>query len=188
MKESEVLDLLAARYAEPRHVLLPHVANATGWKRQRVADAVIFELWPSDGLHLIGVEIKCHRSDWLREVARPIKREAVAQFCDQWIVVADVDVVKPAELRPGEGLMEVRASGLVTVVKPEDVEAQPVSREVLCAAVRRALACSPHGAAVKARAEELARIQVAQLRHDLAVAKSDLSRLRLQAKYPGGDR
>jgi len=184
--EAELFDMLARLYCEPAHVLLPHVANATGWKRQRVADALALSLWPSQGLHLTGFEMKSSRSDWLREIARPIKREAVGQFCDQWVIVAgDHGIVHQHEVPAGHGLLVAEGNELRWRVHPLETEAKPVSRELLCAIVRRAYRCSPHGRAVEERAAEIASAQVAAARQQAAQHRSVAAQLRFQLKRAG---
>ncbi len=163
--EAELFDALAERYCAPRHILLPHVRNATGWKGQRTADALALELWPMDGMHLIGFEMKSSRSDWLRELKQQRKHEAVAQFCDAWIVVAGAaDIVRDGELPVGWGLMVWGDGGLRAKVAPAERSPAMVTREFLAAIVRRALACSPHGLAVETRAKEIGEQRVREAR------------------------
>ncbi len=91
---------LRRKYSDSiRYALLEEVANGTGFSGRGWADAVLLELWPSDGLHLLGFEIKASRNDWKNELKKPSKSENVARFCDGWIVVAPVGVV-PIETVP----------------------------------------------------------------------------------------
>lgn len=190
--EAEMFDLLAERYAEPSHVILPKVRNATGFTgTARTADALVLELWPMHGMRLIGFEMKSSRSDWLRELRQPRKREAIAKFCDQWYVVAgDTGIVRVGELRPHEGLLEVTAGRrLRLAVGAPDVEAMPVTREFLAAIVRRAVTCSPHGksivAGVKERAERVQRDyrqKERELRNEIWNLKAELKAARGVAK------
>lgn len=173
--EAALIDLLFEGFAPPRYVLLPHVRNSTGYSGQiRTADAVALGMWPSDGMALIGFELKSSRSDWLRELAQPAKREEIGKFCDQWIVVAGgPGIVRISELPAGVGLLEAVPKGsrdglfeaaddvsLRMVVQPVDNPVpESVSRPFLAAAVRRALAQSPHGQEIgrRVKAEVLVR-------------------------------
>jgi hypothetical protein len=105
----ELVALLRARYPKASHALFEQVANATGASHRRSADALVLELWPSDGLHLLGFEVKVSRGDWRRELRQPRKAEAISRYCDTWWVVAPEGVVGPSELPPGWGLLEPQA-------------------------------------------------------------------------------
>jgi hypothetical protein len=54
---------------------------------------------------VIGFEIKVNRSDWLNELKQPEKAETMKQYCNQWVLVAPEDVVKPFEIPKGWGWM-----------------------------------------------------------------------------------
>jgi hypothetical protein len=53
---------------------------SSGWSRESRADAIARHLWPSQGLELIGFELKVSRSDWLREIKDPYKCESKKAF------------------------------------------------------------------------------------------------------------
>jgi hypothetical protein len=60
---------LRRRYNDSlRYAIFFEVANGTGTHRRRTIDALVMELWPSDGLNLHALEIKVSRQDWLREL------------------------------------------------------------------------------------------------------------------------
>lgn len=133
-------DLKAAmtrHWSAPAYALIWEVGDATGGRHNRNADAVIMGLYPSRGIHLEGVEIKTHRSDWRREMKNPAKAEAVSRYCDMWWVHATPGVVKEDELPQGWGLREYDGRVWRTVVKAEMRSPEPVSREFLAALLRR---------------------------------------------------
>lgn len=121
--EAEMLQLLRARHAEKAGngeawAFCTHVRNAAGFDAARTVDAIAMSLWPSRGLELIGFEVKCSRSDWVRELQRPEKAEAFAVLVDRWyLVVADDKIVQPGELPPTWGLLVARGKKLVCVTE-----------------------------------------------------------------------
>lgn len=102
----ELLALLRTRYPKASHALFEQVGDTTGYRQRRHADALVLELWPSLGLHLMGFEVKTSRGDWRRELRDPRKAEAISRYCDTWWVVAPEGVVGPSELPVGWGLLE----------------------------------------------------------------------------------
>lgn len=144
MTESDVLDLVRRRWSPPVYACIEHVASATGAVNPRTADACVMGLWPSRGLELMGVEVKVHRSDWLRELKKPEKAETVARYCDMWWIVAAPDVCKVDEVPVGWGFLEVRGDrGLVQVKQAPKLDAQPITRAFLAGLLRRAAASTP---------------------------------------------
>jgi hypothetical protein len=123
MREADLIRMLHARYHKkrtpgngPSAVVLPQVRSHAGFDARRTCDALVMQLWPSMGLHLEGFEIKCSRSDWLRELKDPDKADEFAQWCDKWyLLVSDRSIVKPDELPEGWGLMAPGKNGLRVV-------------------------------------------------------------------------
>jgi len=79
-------------------------------------DYLAINTWQSQGLQLIGHEIKVSMSDWRRELAEPGKSEQFARFCRRWWVVMPSKLaaeVKP-EIPPTWGLMSVSENGRIT--------------------------------------------------------------------------
>lgn len=70
------------------------------------ADALYMGFTSASGRILIGHEIKVSRADWRNELTKVGKADAWADACHAWYIVApSVDVVPPAELPDGWGLM-----------------------------------------------------------------------------------
>ncbi|HEY8861019.1 MAG TPA: hypothetical protein VIN37_02850 [Candidatus Limnocylindria bacterium] len=111
MIEGEVLAALRDRFTVSgnggagRYAFLTHVRTGAAFDQQEI-DAVVVCLWPSDSHALLGFEVKCSRSDWLREI-RPntSKSERARRLCDSWTVVAPANAVKIGELPAGWGLL-----------------------------------------------------------------------------------
>ena len=70
-KTLKVIEALRAMYPHPAHAIIFEFRGGTGWGRVSRVDAIAMDLWPSEGLELIGFEIKTSRQDWLREVKNP---------------------------------------------------------------------------------------------------------------------
>jgi hypothetical protein len=140
---------LAEHYSSDAFAFLPEFRGGTGWGRESRADAIAMHLWPSEGLHLIGFELKTSRADWLRELKQPNKADPIKQFCDRWyLVVDDASIVKhhptlnETELPSDWGLMvpnyssypyKLRVAQEAPRLKPE-----PIDRLFLASLMRRA--------------------------------------------------
>jgi len=139
--EQEVFAVLATTYftTDKGFVALRQVANSTGWPQSRTADAIAMQTWPSRGLHIHGIEIKCSRSDWVRELKKPAKADLIARFCHfWWIAVSDKKIVKKSELPETWGCLLID-NGTVRVLKkaPLYSDVEPVSYGFLAAILRR---------------------------------------------------
>lgn len=127
MTEADMLDRLHRRYSTlsvtngrpaRRYVTADHVPQAPGGMGP-IADFVAIDCWAGRDHHpVLGFEVKCSRSDWLRELAKPWKADMWMRYCTRWYVVtADSGIIRPGELPTGWGHITVRGSGLVEVVK-----------------------------------------------------------------------
>lgn len=135
----ELKAMLRERYPRDAYAFMEEVPNGTGGNRSRTADALVMSLWPSRGLHLYGFEIKASRQDWLSELKRPAKADAVARYCDFWFLVAGSrDIVQRGELPPTWGLLVPHAGKLKVEVEATRLEAVPITRAFLAALFRAA--------------------------------------------------
>lgn len=136
-----VIEALRELYPEPAYAFLEQVADATGARHHRWADALVMGLWPSRGLGLTGIEVKVSRTDWLRELKDPAKAETIARFCDHWFVaVGNEDIVRDGELPENWGLLvPANTKARIAVKKAAGVlSPQPVTRDFLAAILRQA--------------------------------------------------
>lgn len=140
MRTSDLYKMLRARHDPQAWALLFEVADATGARQQRWADAVAMGLWPSRGLNLHGYEVKASRTDWLKELKTPAKAEAICQFCDYWwLVVADKCIVHDGELPATWGLLAPNKKGVLTTIKEAPkLSPVPIDRQFLAALLRAA--------------------------------------------------
>lgn len=137
MTEAQVIQVLRRHYLWDRGRergngdewgFMPQVRNKAGMDAKRTCDLIVFGLWPSRGLPVIGHEIKCSRSDWLTELRKPAKAEAFHEHVDGWYVVtAYEDIVRTGELPDGWGHMlvtTVRGVEKIKVVTPATLKAK----------------------------------------------------------------
>jgi hypothetical protein len=138
VSDSDIRVALRAKLPAGEYVIMEEVSDAAGFNRSRSADALAMSLWPSRGLHLLGFEIKVNRGDWLRELKDPAKAEAIAQYCDYWIMLAPKGLIPPSELPATWGLWELDGSALRGTVQATKLNAATCSRSFLAALLRRA--------------------------------------------------
>lgn len=152
---SEIEAALAKKFAAPEYAFIPQMNQGTGAHAGRRADAVAFSLWPSRGLYLTGFEIKTHRGDWRNEVRTPEKADAIGRFCRHWYLVTGPDVVKPLDILPatwGHIVFDGRELSLPT--RPADMEAQPLTIEIIAALFRGVTTAYVPKAEIDARVAE----------------------------------
>lgn len=146
MNTKELIELLSKKYPPPVSAFIPEFRCGTGYSRDSRADAIAMDLWPSatNGLQLVGFELKVSRADWLREIKNPHKATPIKQFCDRWYVVcSDAKVVKYAdELPHGWGLIFAEdgkeGKHLHTMIEAPKLEPLPLDRAFAAALMRRA--------------------------------------------------
>lgn len=110
---TDIRNALRLRFPSNSHALLWEVAETTGAGASRFADAVAFGLWPSHGFMVDGIEIKVSRGDFAKEMAQPEKSHAVMRYCHRWWLATPKGLVKPEELPPGWGLLELNGDGVL---------------------------------------------------------------------------
>jgi len=154
---SSLHDAIRRRFAPPEHVLLWEVRNGTGYtKRERYADAVAMNVWPSRGLEIHGIECKVSRSDTARELKDPEKSASVQSYCDRWwLAVGDERFVAPGELPPTWGLLVPKGKGLVAKVEAPKLEAKALDRTFVASLLRSATEQSKPKEQIEAQARAL---------------------------------
>lgn len=129
---------LRKRYRQPEWALFFNVANGTGARGNRYADAVGMSLFPSRGLEIHGFEVKISKSDWRREAQDPHKAESIAAYCDRWWVVTPPDLLANENIPPNWGWLAYDGKVFHTKKKAEQLKAKPLDRTFLAALLRRA--------------------------------------------------
>lgn len=99
-----ILDALAKRYAQPEWAFFDELSTRTGHASQRV-DAWAMHCWPSSKYERISFEIKVSRSDWIKELNNPIKREHAKTIANKFYFVCPAGMIKPDEVPPDTGLI-----------------------------------------------------------------------------------
>jgi len=140
LKTRDLIALLKAKFAPPAWTFTQEVANGTGGRASRWADAVAMSVWPSRGLELHGFEIKASRADWKKELENPAKAEAVCQYMDRWWLVAgSKEIVQAGELPPTWGLLVPFGGGLKAITEAPKLEAKPITRPFLADLLRKSI-------------------------------------------------
>lgn len=110
--ERALLDALRQRHTHEgnggagKYAFMTHVRTGAGHYVQEI-DAVVLSLWESEQHDVHAFEVKCSRSDWLREIKPDTSKSArTRKLCDTFTVVAPRGVVRRDELPDGWGLLE----------------------------------------------------------------------------------
>lgn len=135
---ADVRAALMNRYRAPEWACFFEVADRTGARATRSADAIAMSLYPSRGLRLHGFEIKVSRSDWLHELKQPDKSVPLQRYCDHWWIVTPADIVKDGEMPPTWGHLILKGNGLNCATKAPALPREPWAPEFLAALLRRA--------------------------------------------------
>jgi hypothetical protein len=145
MTAEDLVKMIRQRYPLVRpdgfqkYVVLEQVPDGTGMYHGRWIDAVVFDLWPSKGLLRSAFEIKVSRSDFLRELANPVKYKwAVESFHEFWFV-APQEVIKIEELPANVGWLFPRG-GKLAIKRRALQNPNPKLDDTLLAAFMRAAA------------------------------------------------
>lgn len=118
MNASEVIKNLKSYFPPPAYCFLEQVADGTGARQFRWADAVAMSVWPSRGYDIHGIEVKVSKSDWKNELKNPEKSAAVQKFCDRWwIATPDDTIIGVGELPPTWGWMCCNGKGSMKVLR-----------------------------------------------------------------------
>lgn len=133
---ADIRAALKVRFPAQSHALLFEVAPTTGGGT-RYADAVAVGLWASHGHAIEGVEVKVSRADFLNEMKQPEKSQPVFQYCNRWWLACPKDMVKPEELPPTWGMLELCGDTLRQKVKAPKLTPVPVNIGFLAALIRR---------------------------------------------------
>jgi hypothetical protein len=138
MTAKDVIACLKVYFATPAYCLLEQVADGTGARQHRWADAVAMSVWPSRGYDIHGIEVKVSKSDWKSELKQVEKSTAVQQYMNRWwICTPDETIIAPGELPPTWGWMVCTAKGTMKVIVPAPVlTPKPISVEFMASILR----------------------------------------------------
>lgn len=114
MTTAELLTALRAHYIKPvpasqrfqgqtdSDLLVEEVCAPGGTRR---CDLLRIGMWASRGHRIIVHELKVSRPDFLKELEDPAKAEAWWPYCHEFWIAAPANLIDPAELPDGWGLM-----------------------------------------------------------------------------------
>lgn len=138
MSAGRVLDVLQAKMFKPGpHIMLREVGNSTGFGKNRSADGFVVSCWPSRGIWFAGIEVKCYRGDWLRELAQPEKSHAVQRFCHYWWIATPAGIVQSSEVPETWGLVEIAGKSSKIIKQAPRLTPDELAPEFVAAVVRQ---------------------------------------------------
>lgn len=136
--KANTYQLLRNKYPENECVLMCEVSDSTGF-RNRSADYIVVNLWPSRGNSVIGFEEKTYRSDWLNEMKNPKKQEAIFKYCDFFYLITSAEnVAKLEEIPANWGWMHCKGNRILLMKPAPKLNPEPLSRQFVCSMLRRA--------------------------------------------------
>lgn len=142
MKEKQVtarnvINALRLRFPSPQFTFLEQVANGTGARQYRWADAIAMSVWPSRGFDIHGIEVKVSRHDFLSELNKPDKSAAVQKYCNRWwMAIGDERIVRPGELPPTWGLLVLAGDKMKCLVEAPALEPEALTVEFVASVLR----------------------------------------------------
>jgi hypothetical protein len=138
MNAQEVVKHLKMRFGGEQFAFLEQVADSTGARQRRWADAVAMSVWPSRGYDIHGIEVKVSRYDFLSELKDPEKSAAVQQYCNRWwVATPDESIIQKGEIPPTWGWMVTNGKGgMRVVVEAPPLSPKPISIEFLASVLR----------------------------------------------------
>lgn len=117
----EITKAIKARYSSSgQWIVLLELGFGTGFSSgsNNHIDAMVFNCWPSQGMHRTSFEIKVSRSDFKTEMRNPDKRKNAVDFSNQFFFITPVGMLEPEDIPEECGLMEVKKD-LSTLIKKE---------------------------------------------------------------------
>lgn len=93
------------------------IGTGFGFEAQQSMDAWAIHYWPSRGNIAVAYEVKVSRSDFLRELKKPLKRKPALRLSHEFYFATPEGLVKPGEIPPECGLIEIKNNKMYTTVK-----------------------------------------------------------------------
>jgi len=158
----EIMDVLREKlWTDGAHAWMYEVANATGGRASRYADALVCSCWPSRGLWLAGIEAKVSRSDWTRERDMPEKSAPIQKYCRYWWLVTTPNIARPEEIPELWGHIEVNGKHRILKQAPE-LKPEPPTIDLVASIVRNTAKTSEF--TIQQRANKMIEVERAHLR------------------------
>jgi hypothetical protein len=132
-----LVTLIHRRHEGPGWQVFTELANGTGARARRRADAVAMGMWPSRGYEVHGYEVKVSRGDVRKELADVGKADSVGKYCDfWWLAVADTAIIDGLLIPPAWGILAPRDRVLRPVRMATKRRAVPLDRAFVAAMLR----------------------------------------------------
>lgn len=152
-----VYEILRKHFPEKEYALMHEVRDAAGFGASRSADYMAMNLWPSRGLSLHGLEQKASRSDWMNELKKPEKADAIFKYCDfWWLFTTQEGVAKLEEIPQSWGWIEIRNGKIKVLKDAPKLNPCVMDRSFLACILKRAV--SKDGFILESSIEERIRI------------------------------
>lgn len=112
----------------------------TGYSKEscRYLDAWVIGCFPSTGLTRFGIEIKVNRSDFVKELKNPFKRDSALRLCNEFYFAAPAGLISVQDLPKECGLIEVAEGKARFVEEAEFREINPATWPFVASLARRA--------------------------------------------------
>lgn len=90
-------------------VYIKELRAGTGFSKasDRYLDAWLMQTYPSSPMRAVAIEIKTSRSDFLREVKQPLKRDSALRISNHFYFACPAGLIKESELPDEAGLIEI---------------------------------------------------------------------------------
>lgn len=129
-----LVTLIQRRHEGPGWQVFTELANGTGARARRRADAVAMGLWPSRGYEVHGYEVKVSRGDVRKELTDVSKADSVGKYCDfWWLAVADTAIIDGLLIPPAWGILTPKDRVLRAVRMATKRRAAPLDRAFVAA-------------------------------------------------------
>lgn len=111
MTSAEVKNALFAYFRAPEWAGFDELRDGTGSACMRSFDFWAINCYPSTGHRTVGIEVKVSRSDYLRELNKPGKRESIETLAMETYFACPLGLLKQDELPEKWGLITVSDKG-----------------------------------------------------------------------------
>lgn len=173
---ADLVALIRRRHEGPGWQVFTELANGTGGRAKRRADALAMAMWPSLGYEVHGYEIKISRGDVRRELQDVAKSDAVGKYCDfWWLVISDPTIIDGLIVPAGWGILTPRDRVLRVVRPAKKRKALALDRTFVAAMIRSAIS---HWVPRETHNAEIKRAVENERAHGGDETKRDLERLR----------
>lgn len=150
---------LHRKYPAERYAVVEEVPKSAGFT-MGYCDAMVLELWPSDGHRLLGFELKASRADWKRDLGRDTKHRQHIERCDRYTLLTyGTAVARREEIPAGWGWWSVTDDGTIEVIVKGRrlVGRRQWEKGFVAVLVRRAIEGSPSAGLLAAVADQARR-------------------------------